>query len=318
MCGRPVGVVADGAIGGEDDVVARPRRGPDVGRPLGDEARVQSEVVAVGDVDGPSRAGVLVVADDHHGVLATGHVAGGRNGPSAARRCGVPGQPGSSGPCPGPAPTWAKPGGRGKRRRGHGFRPDQFRLGPARRRYRFLCDDRGVVQRAVIRPRRDGDVPVLADVLTEQQPVSRYPFRWPLPFPVESFLVRDHEQAAWVAELDGTVVGHVMVGSVELELSSAVFRGRTGCAEPAVVSVMFVGSAVRGRGVGGLLLDTAVAWARERGRVPVLDVVPLPATALGFYQHRGWVEIGRRWVDWLTADQPHVLSLALPPFEAGR
>jgi GNAT superfamily N-acetyltransferase len=175
-----------------------------------------------------------------------------------------------------------------------------------------------VVQRAVIRPRRDGDVPVLADVLTEQQPVSRYPFRWPLSFPVESFLVRDHEQAAWVAELDGTVVGHVMVGSVELELSSAVFRGRTGCAEPAVVSVKFVGSAVRGRGVGGLLLDTAVAWARERGRVPVLDVVPLPATALGFYQHRGWVEIGCRWVDWLTADQPHVLSLALPPFEAGR
>jgi hypothetical protein len=37
-------------------------------------------------------------------------------------------------------------------------------------------------------------------------------------------LVRDHEQAAWVAELNGTVAGHVMVGSVESELSSEEFR----------------------------------------------------------------------------------------------
>ena len=117
----------------------------------------------------------------------------------------------------------------------------------------------------MIRPRRDSDVVVLADLLSEQQPVSRYPYRWPLPFPVEDFLVRDHEQAAWVAELDGTVVGHVMVASVEFELSATVFCGRTNCTEPAVVSAMFVGAGVRGRGVGGLLLETAVAWARERG-----------------------------------------------------
>ena len=67
-------------------------------------------------------------------------------------------------------------------------------------------------------------MPVLADLLTEQRPVSRYPYRWPLPFPVEAFLVHDHEQAAWVAELNGTVAGHVMVGSVESELSSEEFR----------------------------------------------------------------------------------------------
>jgi len=181
---------------------------------------------------------------------------------------------------------------------------------------RCLCDDSGVSRAALIRPRRDDDVAVLADLLIEQQPVSRYPHRWPLPFPVEDFLVREHEQAAWVAELDGTVVGHVMVASLESELSATVFCGRTNCTEPAVVSAMFVGDGVRGRGVGGVLLETAVAWARERGRVPVLDVVPVPDTALGFYYHHGWVEIGRRWVDWLPADEPHVLSLALPPFGA--
>ena len=139
----------------------------------------------------------------------------------------------------------------------------------------------------MIRSRRDSDVAVLADLLIEQQRVSRYPYRWPLPFPAEHFLVREHEQAAWVAELDGTVVGHVMVASVESELSATVFCGRTNCTEPAVVSAMFVGDGVRGRGVGGVLLETAVAWARERGRVPVLDVVPVPDTALGFYYHHG-------------------------------
>jgi len=130
---------------------------------------------------------------------------------------------------------------------------------------RCLCDDRGVSRAALIRPRRDDDVAVLADLLIEQQPGSRYPDRWPLPFPVEDFLVRDREQAAWVAELDGTVVGHVMVASVESELSATVFRGRTGCTEPAVVSAMFVGDGVRGRGLGGVLLETAVPGCGNGG-----------------------------------------------------
>ena len=171
---------------------------------------------------------------------------------------------------------------------------------------------------ASIRPRQDLDVPVLCELLIEQQAVTRYPYRWPLPFPVEDFLVRDHEQASWVAELDGNVTGQVTITSVESEPSCAEFRTGTGCPDPAVVSAMFVSLAVRGRGVGNLLLDTAVAWARERDRVPVLDVVALPDTALTFYQHHGWVEIGRRRVDWLPPDNPYVHSLALPPFTAHR
>lgn len=167
-----------------------------------------------------------------------------------------------------------------------------------------------------VRPRGDLDVPVLCELLAEQQATSRYPYRWPLPFPVEDFLVRDHGQASWVAEIDGAIVGQVTVASVESEVLCADFRTATGCPDPAVVSAMFVGMAVRGRGVGSMLLDTAVTWARERDRVPVLDVVPLPDTALTFYQHRGWVEIGRRRVDWLPHDNPCVYSLALPPFTA--
>ena len=171
---------------------------------------------------------------------------------------------------------------------------------------------------ASIRPRLDLGVPVLCELLIEQQAVSRYPFHWPLPFPVEDFLVRDHEQASRVAELDGSVAGQVTITSVGSELSCADFRTGTGCPDPAVVSAMFVSTAMRGRGVGNLLLETAVAWARKRDRVPVLDVVAPPDTALTFYQHHGWVEIGRRRVDWLPHDNPYVHSLALPPFTAHR
>ena len=177
---------------------------------------------------------------------------------------------------------------------------------------RGVGDDRVVP--ALVRPRRPDDVPVLAAVLAEQQPRSRYPFRWPFPTGAEDFLVRSYEQVAWVAELDGEVVGHVMVGWVDRDGPGAVFRRETGCDDPAIVSVLFVGTSARGLGVGGLLLDTAVAWARAADRVPVLDVVPLHGSALAVYEHRGWVRIGTARFDWLTDDQPDVVLMALPPF----
>lgn len=171
-----------------------------------------------------------------------------------------------------------------------------------------------------IRRRRRDDLPVLAQLLAEQQAASGYPYRWPLPFPVEQFLVRDYEETAWVAELSGpgtgppVVVGHVMAGTVVGSGLEQTFREATGCADPAIVAVLFVGAAARGQGVGGRLLDTAVGWARERGRVPVLDVLPLHGSARALYRDRGWVEVGRTRFDWLPAGEPDVLLMALPPF----
>jgi hypothetical protein len=78
-----------------------------------------------------------------------------------------------------------------------------------------------------IRGRRPEDLPRLVEILAAQQPASRYPFRWPLPFPVEEFVVRSHEEAGWVALVDGRLVGHVSVGRVEGHLAEA-FVGATG------------------------------------------------------------------------------------------
>lgn len=178
----------------------------------------------------------------------------------------------------------------------------------------------------IIRRRRDADLGVLAAVLAEQQPASGYPYRWPLPFAVERFLVRDYEEAAWVAQVADPaapsgpvdpVVGHVMVGSVEdMGEVAETFREATGCPDPAIVSVLFTATSVRGQGIGGRLLDTATEWARQRGRVPVLDVIPLHASAMAVYRHRGWVEVGRTRFDWLPDGEPDVLLMALPPFRS--
>ncbi len=148
--------------------------------------------------------------------------------------------------------------------------------------------------------------------LAEQQPSSRYPFRWPLPYPVEDFLVRSHEEAAWVARVDGRAVGHVSIGRVEGDVA-VPFTTATGrpAEELAIISVLFVALETLGSGIGGRLLDTAVDWARQHGRLPVLDVVPSHGAALAVYRHRGWEVVGELRPAWLPAGEESMLLMVL-------
>ena len=66
-----------------------------------------------------------------------------------------------------------------------------------------------------VRPRREADLPALLTILARQQAETSYPFSWPPPYPAEQFVVRPLELAAWVAELDGEVVGHVALHAAE-------------------------------------------------------------------------------------------------------
>jgi len=63
----------------------------------------------------------------------------------------------------------------------------------------------------IIRERREDDLDALVEMLMEQQPTSLYPHRWPLPFPPEDFIRREHELVAYVGLRGERLVGHVCV-----------------------------------------------------------------------------------------------------------
>lgn len=167
----------------------------------------------------------------------------------------------------------------------------------------------------VVRERTREDIPVLAEVLAAQRPHSGYPQNWPLPFPVESFIARADEDAAWVAELGGRVVGHVAVSRVEPGMEADLWIAGTGRPreELAAVAVLFVDHTTVGRGVGKALLATAVAAIRESGRTPVLDVVRETTSAVELYRRTGWQVVGEGRPWWLPEDHLPVLFMALPP-----
>jgi GNAT superfamily N-acetyltransferase len=162
--------------------------------------------------------------------------------------------------------------------------------------------------RVVVRPRRPEDVVRLKDVLAEQQPASRYPFRDPLPFPVERFLHAEDAVAAWTAELDGRPVGHVCRvappgGHPEADRRNEACARAHGCSvdELAWVATLFVGLGARGRGVGRALLETVVGDIRGAGLRPCLEVLPVHPAGLSLYESSGWREVLRLRPGWLRA-----------------
>lgn len=165
-----------------------------------------------------------------------------------------------------------------------------------------------------IRPRFAADIPALCDVLAAQQPTSGYPMRWPLPFPVERFVVRDHELAAWTAEADGRPAGHVSVLEArDDQLTEHWARGHGVPPERlGVLSVLFVDSTLRRTGLGRALHDVAVGWMREHDLAPCLDVVPVHEAASAMYAAIGWREVARVRAPWLPADAPDLVGMVLP------
>jgi ribosomal-protein-alanine N-acetyltransferase len=78
----------------------------------------------------------------------------------------------------------------------------------------------------------------------------------------------------------GPVVGYVV----------AWFAGGEG-----EIANVAVAPSARGRGIGGMLLDAAIAAARDRGAAALyLDVRESNARARALYDSRGFVEVGRR------------------------
>ncbi|MEO6019982.1 MAG: GNAT family N-acetyltransferase [Knoellia sp.] len=164
-----------------------------------------------------------------------------------------------------------------------------------------------------IRERRPADLPALVTLLGAQQAATSYPQRWPLPYPAEEFIVRPGELAAWVAVERDVVVGHVSItelagGRMAIEWAQATGRSADGLAE---VSVLFVAGGRGGSGIGGALLDTALAEIRHRGLTPMLDVVGEGTSAGQFYRRRGWRTVGTARPAWLPDHRPDLAFMLL-------
>ncbi len=154
--------------------------------------------------------------------------------------------------------------------------------------------------------------------------MSRYPVRWPLPFPAEDFIARAGEVAAFtaVALRDGkpAPVGHVSACRVELDDSSfegdeitrlwMAGHGRA-VQELGTVSALFLAPEAQHRGVGSRLLAAAVAALRAAGLAPCLDFTPSNSSAEVLYRARGWRVVGGARPHWLPATWPDVQAMVL-------
>lgn len=160
---------------------------------------------------------------------------------------------------------------------------------------------------SVVRPRLAEDLPALAEALIEQQPLTRYPLRNPLPFPISDFLHFGDAIDAWTATVGGNPVGHIATtatrtganGDDELERACAAAHG-CDVADLVWLTAFFVGSTARRTGLGRTLLRTAVDRAQDSGRHLCLEVLPTFPAALKLYESTGWTEVLRTVPDWLA------------------
>ncbi|MEU4426193.1 GNAT family N-acetyltransferase [Actinoplanes sp. NPDC024001] len=146
---------------------------------------------------------------------------------------------------------------------------------------------------AVIREKTTADGPACVDLLLRVHRTDGYPMHL-APDEVPGFFTAGVEAAAWVAELDGDIVGHVALHTPPDDPTLDVAAGATGLPVDrlALVARLFVDPGQRRTGLGRLLLRHAAAAAPQLGRRAVLDVGQTLPTAVALYDSEGWQRVG--------------------------
>jgi GNAT superfamily N-acetyltransferase len=144
----------------------------------------------------------------------------------------------------------------------------------------------------IVRPRRDDDLSSCVALATLVHAEDDYPPR--MADDLSAFISSPDAIAAWVAEIDGAIVGHVALHrrtSDEAMVLAAAASGRP-VSDLTVVARLLVSPPARRRGVARSLLATAVHAARNRGLRPMLDVATRLEPAIRLYEANGWRRIG--------------------------
>ena len=148
-----------------------------------------------------------------------------------------------------------------------------------------------------IRPRTDKDLDTCVAALRHVHQTEGYP-RGVDDFKL--FLADGRIRQAWVAELDGIIIGHIAVSEgTERDLSVATFRKRhPDESSIAVLSRLFVAPGARNAGAAARLIDTAVASSTKDGTRLLLFVLIANQAAIRLYERLGWVRYGADYFHW--------------------
>jgi GNAT superfamily N-acetyltransferase len=139
-----------------------------------------------------------------------------------------------------------------------------------------------------IRSKRDSDAAACVRLVREVHDADSYP-RY-LPADPATFINPPYETAAWVAEQDEVLVGHVALHAAEGDPTLPAAQRATGLPAKAlaVVARLLVAPSARRQGLGQALLAHAVTQARASGQRAVLDVTRDAAVPIALYEADGW------------------------------
>ncbi len=124
-------------------------------------------------------------------------------------------------------------------------------------------------------------MPECVRALREVHDRDRYPDRWP----ADPIVWLEPDRAAWVAEVDGAIAGHIVLMDRE---------------DGFWVSRLFTRPSARGMRVGEGLLDHVRAHAGSRPLM--LDVIEQSTFAIALYERTGWTLSSTREAGWVMED----------------
>ena len=144
----------------------------------------------------------------------------------------------------------------------------------------------------VVRRRTDVDLDDLAQVVARVRAADDYP-TYPPGDDYHRFLTRPEPLEAWVSEWNSDICGHVALNTQPSPGAMQVLHDAGIVGPLGAIARLLVDPAVRGRGIGRALLQTARSAAVTQHRLPVLEVVESSHAAIALYRRSGWVELGR-------------------------
>jgi GNAT superfamily N-acetyltransferase len=151
-------------------------------------------------------------------------------------------------------------------------------------------------------------------VLAGVHAADRYPLLWPAE--PARWLTPENLLAAWVAVTENGLAGHVALCAGSGEPAAPIWSEASDV--PAenlgVIAKLFVVPSERGRDLGVALLDHAVAEARARALLPVLEVLDVNRAAIALYERLGWRRVGSAPATWTkTGREPLRLHYYICP-----